>query len=180
MHNFKFYLASKLRVRGAAPPLPLYAFMALLSVSWRIWRNSDEQPNACQDSQVIGQIWNRDFQFTKQDYRSPNSVVRFNWCWFNFRSIFLCFPFRDTTACKGSGRSHGPDFTIALRHTTRGRTPLDERSARCRHLYLTARNSHKRITSMLLARFEATIPASEWPQTHALDRGTAGIGRISV
>ena len=31
-------------------------------------------------------------------------------------------------------------------------------------------------TSMPLAGFEPTIPASEWPQTHALDRSATGIG----
>jgi len=34
--------------------------------------------------------------------------------------------------------------TITLRHTTLGRTPLDEGSARCRDLYLTTHNIHKR------------------------------------
>ena len=32
-------------------------------------------------------------------------------------------------------------------------------------------------TSMPPAGFEPTIPASEWPQTHALDRAATGIGR---
>jgi len=56
---------------------------------------------------------------------------------------------------------------IALRHTTLGRTPLDERSARRRDLFLTTYNTHKRKTSMPPAGFEPTLPASEWPQTHA-------------
>ena len=44
----------------------------------------------------------------------------------------------------------GPDFphyrgfTITLRHTTVDRTPLGEWSARCRDLYLTTHNIHKR------------------------------------
>ena len=32
-------------------------------------------------------------------------------------------------------------------------------------------------TSMPPVGFEPTIPASEWPQTHALDRAATGIGR---
>jgi hypothetical protein len=39
-------------------------------------------------------------------------------------------------------------FTITLRHTTLGRTPLDERSVRHRDLYPTQHNTHKTQTSM--------------------------------
>jgi len=44
----------------------------------------------------------------------------------------------------------------------------------------TAQNNHKRQTSMPLAEFEPIIPASERPQTNALDRATTGITRQSV
>jgi hypothetical protein len=61
-------------------------------------------------------------------------------------------------------------FTIThIRHTTLGRTPLDEWSARRRDLYLTTHNTHKRQTSMPPVGFEPAIPAREQPQTHALD-----------
>ena len=40
-------------------------------------------------------------------------------------------------------------LTITLRHTTVGRTPLDEWSFRRRDFYLTAHNSHNKQTSML-------------------------------
>jgi hypothetical protein len=43
-------------------------------------------------------------------------------------------------------------------------------SVRRRDLYLTTHNIHKRETSMFQAGFEPAIPASERPQTHALDR----------
>jgi len=46
----------------------------------------------------------------------------------------------------GSPQCRG--FTIALRNTTLGMTPLDEWSARRRGLYLTTRNTHRRQTSM--------------------------------
>ena len=60
---------------------------------------------------------------------------------------------------------HYQGFTIALRHTTLGKTPLDERSARRRDLYLTTHNTYNRQTSMPLAGSEPTISASERPQT---------------
>jgi hypothetical protein len=77
----------------------------------------------------------------------------------------------------GLGRLIFRGFTITLfRHTTLGRTPLDEGPARRRVLYLTTHNTHNRQTSMPLVGFEPTILVSERPQTHALDRTTTGIG----
>jgi len=61
------------------------------------------------------------------------------------------------------------------RRTTFRRTPLDERSARRRDLYLTTHNTHNTQTSMPPVGFESTISAGERPQTHALDRATTGI-----
>ena len=58
-----------------------------------------------------------------------------------------------------------------------GTTPLDEGPALRRDLYLTKHNTHNRQTSMPPAGFEPTIPVSERPQTHALDRAVTGIGR---
>ena len=48
-------------------------------------------------------------------------------------------------------------FTITLRHTTH--------------------STRKRLTPMSPPGFEAAIPASEQPQTHALDRVATGIGK---
>jgi hypothetical protein len=59
-------------------------------------------------------------------------------------------------------------------HTTLGRTPLDEWSARRRDLYLTTHDTHNRQTSMLSAGFEPAITASERPKTHALDARPLG------
>ena len=71
-------------------------------------------------------------------------------------------------------------FMRLLDHTKRritvGRTPLDERSARRRDLYLTTHNTHNRQTFMPPAGFEPTISAGERPQTHALDRAATGTG----
>ena len=49
------------------------------------------------------------------------------------------------------------------RHTTVGRTPLDEWSARRRDLYLTTPNTHNRQTSMPPVGFEPMISAGERP-----------------
>jgi len=41
-------------------------------------------------------------------------------------------------------------------------------------LYLTTHNTHNRQTSMPPVGFEPTVPASERPQTHTLDRAATG------
>jgi len=76
------------------------------------------------------------------------------------------------------GPSHNRGFTTTLSHTTLARTPLEEWSDRCSEIYLTTHNTHKIQTSMSQAGFEPLIPASERPQTHALDRVTTGIGLL--
>ena len=59
-------------------------------------------------------------------------------------------------------------------HTTVGRTPLDEWSARRRDLYLTTHNTHNRQTSIRPAGHETTISAGKRQQTYALDRAATG------
>jgi len=54
------------------------------------------------------------------------------------------------------------------RHSTIGRTPLDEWSARRRDLYLTTLNTQKGQKSIPPMGFKPAIPASERLQTHAL------------
>jgi len=66
----------------------------------------------------------------------------------------------------GLGPPHCRGFTITLKNTTRGRTPLGEWSSCSKDLYLTIHNRQK---SMPPAEFEPTIPATERPQTHMLD-----------
>jgi hypothetical protein len=65
-------------------------------------------------------------------------------------------------------RSHRP---ITLRRTT-----LDEVSARCRDLYLTTHNSHKRHTTRPSVGIKPSISACQRLQIQALDRATKGIG----
>ena len=65
------------------------------------------------------------------------------------------------------------------RHTTFGRNPLDEWSARRIDLYLTIHNTHKKQTNIHApVRFAPAIPGSERSQTHALDRAATGNGKI--
>src|SRR5215475_7063299 len=56
------------------------------------------------------------------------------------------------------------------RRTTVGRTPLDERSARRRDLYLTTHDTHNRQTSMPPVGFEPTISAGVRPQAAHLPK----------
>ena len=57
-------------------------------------------------------------------------------------------------------------------HHTIGSTPLDEWSVRSRDFNLITHNTHKRQT------FEPTIPASDRPQTYALDRAATEISEV--
>ena len=58
----------------------------------------------------------------------------------------------------------------AQRRSTVARTPLDERSARRRDLYLTIHDTHNRQISMPPMGFEPTISAGERPQVAHLRR----------
>jgi hypothetical protein len=81
----------------------------------------------------------------------------------------------------GLGRLIFRGYTITnFRHNTLGRTPLDEGPARRRDLFLTTHNTHKRQTSMPLTGFEPTIPISERPQTHALDRTEPSVYFVKI
>ena len=69
----------------------------------------------------------------------------------------------------GTGPLHYRGFTMALRHTTLGRTSLDEWSARHRDLYVTTHNTHKRQISMPPAGFETANPVRERPRRPTID-----------
>jgi hypothetical protein len=70
-------------------------------------------------------------------------------------------------------------WSHSFRHTTLGRLPLDEWSARHRDLFLTTHNTHQTQTSRPLVGFKPTIPANEQPQTHTLDCTATGISTLS-
>ena len=61
-------------------------------------------------------------------------------------------------APSGPGPLH---IEAPVRHATRGRTDMDEWSARRRDLYLTTHNTHRRQTPMLPEGIKPTIPAYE-------------------
>jgi len=76
--------------------------------------------------------------------------------WFIF---YTFFSFRGPAVPTGPGLPHYRSFTIVLRSTTLGRTPLDEWSARRRDFCLTTHNTHKQQTFMPPAGFEIIVPA---------------------
>jgi len=84
--------------------------------------------------------------------------------------------FRGATAPSLTLPTHYRDFTITLRHKKLDRTPLDERSARRRDLYLKTHDTHKRQTSTTTEEFEPTVPGFKRQQIYALDRAATGIG----
>jgi len=86
-------------------------------------------------------------------------------------TVFFCGP----TVSSGPGSSQQPGFTITLRHTTLGISPLDEWSALRREFYMTTQHSQVRDIHAV-GRIEIPIPISVRSQTHALDRAAAGIG----
>ena len=91
-----------------------------------------------------------------------------------FMSFYFIVIVPEFGSPSGPGPTNYPGFTITLRHTTLCRTSPDERSARRRDLYLTTQHSQE--TGILSAGFEPTFPASERPQTHALEPTATGIG----
>ena len=90
--------------------------------------------------------------------------------------VWCLLPIRCRCRCRGLWLHL---ITLDTQKHTLDRTPPNEGSARRRDLYLT-QDIHKRQTSMLPAGLEPTIPASEWPQTYALDRAATGIGCVCI
>ena len=99
--------------------------------------------------------------FTGSKYRYPLHIVFF---------------FSGATAPSGLGPPYSRGFQITQRCTTVIGTALDKWLAHCRHLYLTAHNTHNRQTSVPPVGFEPAISADEQPQTYALDRAATGTG----
>jgi hypothetical protein len=90
------------------------------------------------------------------------------------------FPWRNSPQWASASYSLSGLHDHTQTHPTLSRTPLDEWSDRRRDLSLTTYNIHNREISMPSAGFEPAIPASERPQTHALDRADTGIGQMAV
>jgi hypothetical protein len=77
------------------------------------------------------------------------------------------FFYHGAITSSGPRPPHYGGFTITLRPTTLGTTPLDEWPDWRRDLYLTTHNTHKRQTSIPPAGFEPTFPANERPMGSA-------------
>jgi hypothetical protein len=82
------------------------------------------------------------------------------WAW----TWFPCITFLDPT--------HSDAYEFS-------RTPLDEWSA-LSHRHLPENTQYLQGADIPPARFEIIIPASEHPQTHALDRAVAEIGELCI
>jgi len=92
-------------------------------------------------------------------------------------------PPNGATAHSGPEPTHYNSFTVTLKQTTLGGTPLNEGSARRRDFYLSTRNTHNRQTSMPQTGFEPTIPKRKRLQTNAVDltvTTTAQMHRIAI
>ena len=85
--------------------------------------------------------------------------------------------------CNSHQWARASSFTRFLYHThwhsTVGRSPLDEWSARRRDLYLTTHNTHNRQTSMSPVRYEPRISSGERSKTYALGRAATGTGKCA-
>jgi len=94
-----------------------------------------------------------------------------------FHSFFLsCSDFFLPIHCKCTG-SFFPVRAPYDTHThTFCKTVLNEGSTCRTDLYLITQNTHKRQISLKPGGFEPTTPASERPQTHALDSAATEIG----
>jgi len=144
-------------------------------------------------SRILSHRWKKKFQYKvhwptsqlKLAHSFTPYYFEFHPCW-SYKSSCFCHSSDFNTVCnlsssmcvtwpthdiffswldspRGPRRPHRWIFEITLRHTTLGRTSLEEWSARRRDLYLTTHNSYKRQISMPPAGFEPAIPASERP-----------------
>jgi hypothetical protein len=90
----------------------------------------------------------------------PEERIQISVVWnlvtFLFALLQFQFIFMAKQPLLGSEPSHYRYFTITLRHTRLGKTPLDEWSIRLRDFYLTTHNTHNRHTSMPPAGLEPT------------------------
>jgi hypothetical protein len=74
-------------------------------------------------------------------------------CWYNlYKGTFFTMVQQPPPPPSGPRSPHCRGFAIILRHTTVGRTSLDEWSTRRRGLYLTTHNTRSRHTSMPLVK----------------------------
>jgi len=78
------------------------------------------------------------------DWAVPAHLRDWSWSSFCYKGNFVTMA-QQLPPPSRSGPPNCRVFTITLRHTTLGRTPLDEWSARRRDLYVTTHNNHDTI-----------------------------------
>jgi hypothetical protein len=95
--------------------------------------------------------------------------------WDNLSYAEYCFFFDRATAHSGPGPPHYWGFTITFRHTSLGRAPLDESSARWEipNWHHTTLTQHR--YPCPLSGFEPAIPKTDRPHNHPWDKGATGI-----
>ena len=123
--------------------------------------------NACHRSLVLIQAWTSyGLCVCWRITGGQESVKKNRYPVVGGRNVQKSFEFisKVQTALVGLGPPHYQGFTITL-----SSTPPDKWSAHCWNLHRITHNTHKRQTSMPLKGLEPTIPASERPQTDALD-----------
>jgi hypothetical protein len=130
-----------------------------------LWQFSNTGNNNSEDARI------NEVAVTYRYYRTPITTVTT----LNIRPQL--FP-HGATAPSASGPQNYPGFTITLRHNTVGSTSMEKWSARRRYLCLTTHNTD--YIRVRQAGFEPGIPASERPQTHALDREATGISTTTT
>jgi hypothetical protein len=84
-----------------------------------------------------------------------------------------------STDLSGPGPPHCRDFTIKFSDTPHSVGFFTGRVISLAQRPLPEDNTQKRETSMSPAEFEPTIPASERPQTNALDRAATRVGNLN-
>jgi hypothetical protein len=133
---------------------------------WR-WRHYNQSGTTCPITCVTSQ---------KTCIFSNAAVITSNLYYIMYFSFYIFLPrLMVLTALSGPGPPNYQGFTMTPRHTTHGRTPLDEWSARCRDFHLTT----YRPTTMTPAGLQSTIQATEWMaadrHVRPLDHATTGI-----
>ena len=114
-----------------------------------VTENSDQLENVTENSDQLVSVTENSDQLVTVTENSDHFTIR-HWtvCVFTVRYENMLFCFNGSTAPVVPGSPHYRNFAITLRHTTVGRSPLDEWSAPRTDLYLTTHNTHKTQTFM--------------------------------
>jgi hypothetical protein len=149
------------------PPPPNFNFQSLdrssLNFVWTLyhqrkpqclavpkWKHAEARTGISVVSNVMWWWCRRSFKKQTKPGIISNNIARIskNQLMSIKNNLHFTFFSNGATAPSGPGPPQCRGFTFTLRHTTLGRTPLDEWSARRRDFYLTRHNTQKRQTSM--------------------------------